>query len=117
MLFTFSATVVCLTNIKFCLLVKHNTPFYFIWIALLLTVCFGLLSFSVLFVSIFNAVSNLTTNELAKRKKYDYLKDSSGNYKNLFDRGIIYNIKYFFHLIEPSYLETASYEYNPNYII
>jgi hypothetical protein len=65
----------------------------------------------------FNMVQNLTTNELAKPKKYEYLKDSRGNFKNIFSKGLIYNIKHYFHLVEPSYLETSSFEYNTDYDI
>jgi hypothetical protein len=60
---------------------------------------------------------NLTTNEMAKYEKYDYLRDANGNKKNIFNKGIIYNIKYYFHLIEPSKLETTGVcEYDDNYV-
>ena len=49
---------------------------------------------------------------MAKYKKYDYLMDSNGNAKNIFDKGWIYNLKYYFHLIEPSHLETIGYDDN-----
>jgi hypothetical protein len=53
----------------------------------------------------------MTTNEVLKRKKYEYLTDANGNFKNIFNQGIIYNIKYFFHFAEPSDLERYTFEY------
>jgi hypothetical protein len=54
---------------------------------------------------------------MAKYEKYDYLRDANGNKKNIFNKGIIYNIKYYFHLIEPSKLETTGVcEYDDNYV-
>ena len=54
---------------------------------------------------------NLTTNEIAKQKKYDYLMDANGNKRNIFSKGLVYNVRYFFHLIEPSKLETSAFEF------
>jgi hypothetical protein len=62
-------------------------------------------------------VSNFTGNELSKRDKYDYLKDDKGNKRNIFNKGIFYNVKYYFHLVEPSYLETPVFDSFPNYIV
>ncbi len=60
---------------------------------------------------------NLTTNEMVKYEKYDYLKDSNGKQKSIFNKGIIYNVKYYFHLIEPSKLETDGIdEYEENFV-
>ena len=41
---------------------------------------------------------NLTTNERINRKRYNYLKDGTGNFYNPFDRGVKNNILEFFHL-------------------
>lgn len=54
-------------------------------------------------------VTNYTANEAVKKKKYDYFKRADGSIKNIFDKGLIYNIKYYFHLIDPSYLETEEF--------
>lgn len=59
----------------------------------------------------------MTGNELMKREKYDYLKDYKGKGRNLFDQGWIYNIKYYFHLVEPSYLERPGFDMHPNYSV
>jgi ankyrin repeat protein len=48
-------------------------------------------------------VSNLTTNEIFNRKRYDYLKGSNGEFYNPFDRGLQKNILEFFGLIQPLY--------------
>lgn len=67
-----------------------------------------------------SACTNLTGNELAKRKKYDYLKGytaKGSRQRSVFDKGVLYNIKYYFHLVEPSQLETSSYEIYPNYMV
>jgi len=54
---------------------------------------------------------------MAKYEKYDYLKDANGKQKNIFNKGIIYNFKYYFHLIEPSKLETVGIdEYEENFV-
>ena len=62
-------------------------------------------------------MTNLTGNEMAKRNKYSYLKDANGKYKNIFDRGWWYNIKHYYHLVEPSYLEMATTDDYPNYTV
>ena len=62
-----------------------------------------------------SAIENLTGNELSKQNKYDYLKDSKGQKKNIFSKGKLYNIKYYFHLVEPHYLETPEFDSHPNY--
>ena len=64
-----------------------------------------------------SVIKNLTTNEMAKYEKYDYLKDANGKAKNLFDRGFFYNIKYYFYLIEPSKLESVGIEENEDYFV
>jgi hypothetical protein len=35
----------------------------------------------------------------------------------IFDKGIIYNIKYYFHLVEPSHLETAECSVERDYTV
>ena len=68
-------------------------------------------------IKVTSIACNLTTNEMAKSEKYDYLKDSNGKQKSIFNKGIIYNIKYYFHLIEPSKLETVGiHEYEENFV-
>lgn len=52
---------------------------------------------------------NYTANEIAKKDKYDYFKRADGSIKNIFNKGLCYNIKYYFHFIEPSYLETQDF--------
>ncbi len=55
-------------------------------------------------------IFNITANEMAKMNKYSYLKNRNGRYKNIFSKGIFYNIKYYFHLIQPNQLETINYK-------
>ncbi|XP_069779205.1 uncharacterized protein [Narcine bancroftii] len=47
------------------------------------------------------AALNLTINEHVNQKKYSYLYDKNGQFRNSFDRGIRLNLMEFFHLIEP----------------
>ena len=55
---------------------------------------------------------------MSKQKKYDYLQsNSSGTKKSIFDKGCIYNLKYYFHLVEPPNLETESYEAVRDYTV
>lgn len=64
-------------------------------------------------VLLYNALNsilfNFTGNEIAKLNKYAYLKDKNGNLKNIFSKGLVYNFKYYFHLIEPNHLETIKF--------
>lgn len=46
----------------------------------------------------YNAVKNLTTNEQVNFRRYEYLKNSMGQFSNPFDRGAKENLKEFFHL-------------------
>jgi hypothetical protein len=46
----------------------------------------------------FNASKNLTLNEQANYRRYDYLKDGIGQFSNPFDRGLKINLKEYFHL-------------------
>ncbi len=65
-----------------------------------------------------SAVTNLTGNEMAKTKKYDYLKEyAHGRFRSVFDKGVLYNIRHYFHMVEPSYLETSGSEFYPNYTV
>ena len=67
------------------------------------------------------AWTNLTTNELVKKKKkqpsYDYLNMSTrwdGSPTSIFDKGCFYNIKSYFHCVEASPLESenqGTYDY------
>lgn len=50
------------------------------------------------------AAKNTNTNERINFARYDYLKDAQGHYYNPYDRGILNNMKEFFHL-KPSLSE------------
>jgi hypothetical protein len=63
-----------------------------------------------------SALTNFTSNELAKKDRYEYLTEGKGR-KSLFNRGWCYNVKHYFHLVEPSHLEMPEYETHPNYNI
>ena len=127
--FVCSVFICALFNSFFCYLILNETPYaYPMYIGALLSAFFTAMStclvgFSVsfeifqifyknFFLKIHNMIRNLTTNESVKIYKYEYLHDGNGKYKNIFNKGIIYNIRYYFHLAEPSYLETSSFEYN-----
>jgi hypothetical protein len=131
-----SATLICACfNVFFCYIVLWETPFsYPLYTGVFFCVCFlPLASFVVLYTVSFNfikfkkyyhsfynlqlknIVCNLTTNEFAKLHKYDYLKDSNGKFKNIFNKGVIQNIRYYFHLAEPNILETSAYKYENKY--
>lgn len=70
------------------------------------------------FGAFMGSLYNMTTNEMSKQKKYDYLQsNSSGTKKSIFDKGCIYNLKYYFHLVEPPNLETESYEAVRDYTV
>ena len=67
-----------------------------------------------------SAAANITTNEMQKKKKYDYLQMSigaNGLKKSLFNRGIFFNCKYYFHLVEPPSLEVEGFESTEDYIV
>lgn len=44
---------------------------------------------------------NLTTNERMNAKRYSYLKDEEGDFRNPYDRGLVQNWKEFLNLIPP----------------
>ncbi|UYV75951.1 hypothetical protein LAZ67_13001906 [Cordylochernes scorpioides] len=46
--------------------------------------------------TLYNAAMNLTTNEVFNYKRYQYLKDDKGKYKNPFSRGVLQNLADFF---------------------
>jgi hypothetical protein len=56
----------------------------------------------------------MTSNEVSKKERYEYLSEGKGG-KSIFDRGLWYNIKHYFHFVEPSHLEMPSYEFHHNY--
>ena len=49
-------------------------------------------------LQILNVLGNLTTNERVNWKRYKYLKDSAGKYRNAFSRGWKNNVLEFLHL-------------------
>ncbi len=66
------------------------------------------------------ALINLTTNELAKKKKYDYLTmgvRNNGQKTSIFDKGLFYNCRYYFYLAEPSPLELEEFNPYEDYIV
>ncbi|PAA94394.1 hypothetical protein BOX15_Mlig017494g3, partial [Macrostomum lignano] len=76
------------------------------WIVLLGTVIatFGLTVGSVVSSCVwYHAAINMTTNESMNKKRYTYLKDSNGNFRNPFDRGIVNNLLEFCHMRSPRY--------------
>jgi hypothetical protein len=56
-------------------------------------------------------LTNYTTNERVKKKKYEYLFDSNGRERNIFSKGFLYNLRYYFHFIKPSKLEVEQNSY------
>ncbi len=48
------------------------------------------------------AAMNLTTNEMFNYKRYGYLKDSRGKYRNPFSRGVFLNLAEFFLCVAPA---------------
>ncbi|XP_048459628.1 probable protein S-acyltransferase 23 [Rhincodon typus] len=49
----------------------------------------------------YTATVNITINEHMNQKRYSYLYDEQGRFRNLFNRGIKLNLMEFFHLIDP----------------
>jgi len=91
---------------------------YIFYPGIVIVVTFGVMVVILTFGAMASAVTNLTTNEMSKQKKYDYLKsNSNGTPKTIFSKGCLYNIKYYFHLIDASHLETESYENIHDYIL
>ncbi|CAF0983294.1 unnamed protein product [Brachionus calyciflorus] len=82
---------------------------YIYYPACFIVILFGLMVMILTISAASSAITNYTGNEAAKTDKYDYLKDSNGKSRNIFAKGFWYNIKYYFHLVEPSYLETPEY--------
>lgn len=112
-----SATLICACfNVFFCYIVLWETPFsYPLYTGVFFCICFLPLASFVVIYTLKNIVCNLTTNEFAKLHKYDYLKDSNGKFKNIFNKGVIQNIRYYFHLAQPNILETSAYKYENKY--
>ena len=83
-----------------------------------IVVFFGIMVFLLTFGAFSGGVYNMTTNEISKQKKYEYLKVSeNGNKLTIFDKGWVYNLKYYFHLVEPPDLETEFYEIPRDYTV
>jgi len=116
--FVLAVAINAICDVFMCYLILNETPkMYSVWFGLFLSVLFGIMGLSLTIGGLNGACLNLTSNEIRKKKKYEYLMDTHGNFKNIFDRGIIYNIKHYFHFLEPSNLETASYEYSLDYTL
>ena len=58
------------------------------------------------YLQIYQALKNQTTNEGINWKRYDYMKDANGKYRNPFDRGVVTNMMEYFYLIPPMQLES-----------
>lgn len=59
---------------------------------------FTIISVPVLFISIFQAILNITSNERINWRRYKYLQDGNGRYYNPFNRGTRRNILEFLYL-------------------
>jgi len=46
----------------------------------------------------FHTAYNITSNERINQKRYNYLKDGRGAFHNPFNRGIVSNVREFFHM-------------------
>jgi hypothetical protein len=91
---------------------------YIFYPGIVIVVTFGIMVIILTFGAIASAVTNLTTNEMNKHKKYDYLKSNLNSPpKTIFSKGCLYNLKYYFHLIDAPHLETESYENIHDYIV
>lgn len=89
---------------------------YIFWPGIFIVLLFEVMTIVLTFGALFSACTNLTTNELNKQKKYDYLH-SAANSKSIFNKGVLYNLKYYFHLIEPPPLETEYFESVRDYTV
>ncbi|XP_013072501.1 uncharacterized protein LOC106059420 isoform X1 [Biomphalaria glabrata] len=67
-------------------------------LALCLLAVYGLVAVNILGLTIYLAARNLTLNEIINRKRYRYLRNSKGEFFNPNDRGIVENLKHYFHL-------------------
>ncbi|XP_050538614.1 uncharacterized protein LOC126904025 [Daktulosphaira vitifoliae] len=65
-------------------------------LALLQSIAFGLLNWTLSVTICANALMNLTRNEMINYKKYSYLKNTKGKYFNPFSRGVVINVMEFF---------------------
>jgi hypothetical protein len=88
---------------------QENYDHYIYYPGSILVILFLLMTIILLYNTFNSIILNLTGNEMAKVKKYAYLKDNKGNFKNIFSNGLIYNIKYFFHFVQPNQLETLNF--------
>lgn len=118
-LFVFlTATLQIITTRVIYLMLSVDFYQYIFWPGTLIVVLFGFMVIVLTFGAFMGAVHNLTTNEISKRKKYAYLQTNiNGTKKSLFDKGCVYNLKYYFHLVDPSNLETESYEAPRDYTV
>lgn len=90
----------------------NNPRQYILYPGLFIICLYTLMVGFLVFSAVCGALYNMTTNEVAKKNKYDYLQMSvlsDGSKTSLFNRGYVYNCKYYFHLVEPNPLETIEY--------
>ncbi|KAK3778765.1 hypothetical protein RRG08_013036 [Elysia crispata] len=93
-------------HFSYIVLSMEGMPLYRVdfMIALILCIVFYIIVMCLGESAIFQAATNITTNERINRKRYDYLKDGKGAFYNPFDRGIRLNFLEFLHL-KPSQTE------------
>ncbi|GFO09342.1 palmitoyltransferase [Plakobranchus ocellatus] len=70
-------------------------------LALMLALGYGVLTVTILSFAVYGALKNITLNEMINRRRYAYLKNSSGLFQNQLDRGLVANLGRFFHFIPP----------------
>ncbi|RMZ96205.1 putative S-acyltransferase 23 [Brachionus plicatilis] len=104
-----STTLQLLSLYFFYILFSKSMDRYIDYPGVIMIFLFAIMAVILLFQATFSVASNYTANETVKKNKYDYFKRADGSIKNIFDKGLCYNIKYYFHLIEPSYLETEEF--------
>jgi len=102
LVFTLSVALNCSITIFFacyCIAVEGWRLLYIIGLIEALIFCglgWLLSGFTLLY-----AAMNLTSNEMFNYKRYNYLKNARGKYRNPFSRGMFYNLAEFFLCIQP----------------
>ncbi|XP_038055162.1 probable protein S-acyltransferase 23 [Patiria miniata] len=100
--FTTSLMLMALFTFYYCYLVIRLEGWRVLYIFGLLDVLFfDFVATGLSLTAWYMAVKNLNTNERVNHKRYEYLKDANGHFFNPYNRGILHNVKEFFHLRAP----------------
>ncbi|XP_054755379.2 uncharacterized protein LOC129261337 [Lytechinus pictus] len=95
--FTTSVSTMMIMVVYFAAILLRNEGWNWLYlIGIIEAVFFGIIATGLCSIGWYMAVVNINTNERINFKRYNYLKDASGNYHNPYDKGILRNLDDFF---------------------